>query len=381
MLGVRPLLGRTFTTTDDREGAQPTVVLTHAFWTNVLGADPEVIGSGLSLTGVDFTVIAVLPAGFVFPQGVDVFTALGTRPALANNRTVFLKVVGRLGRGVSREQATAELDGIVSRLQAHGPGPNAGDQAAALTPLREHILGTGRGIAALLFAGAVVLLLVAVVNLSGLLATRASRRGGEVALRLSLGASTPRSAPAVRSRGSGSRDAGNPRRNRLGGRDPGRRDCAGAGWHRPNHVRFDRRLVTPLCRGVSRGDHSRDRLRPVADGQKHVHRGTAAPEHSRRRQFGSHPTRRQRASRRRGNRDGGVAHRGRRPHRELPQPARRRPGFRPRGCPDRLREPQPRALPRRRDTAAVLSERDCASGRERGGRGGRRGAAEDRWRG
>ena len=184
------MLGRTFTAKDDREGAQPTVVLTHAFWTNALGADPEVIGTGVSLTGVDFTVIGVLPARFVFPRGVDVFTALGTRPGLANNRTVFLKVVGRLRRGVSREQATAELDGIVSRLQAQRPGSTADDEAAALAPLREHILGNGQAIAALLFAGAVVLLLVAAVNLSGLLATRAARRGGEVALRLSLGAST-----------------------------------------------------------------------------------------------------------------------------------------------------------------------------------------------
>jgi len=190
VLGVRPMLGRTFAATDDREGARPTVVLTHGFWMNVLGADPKAIGTGLSLTGVDFTVIGVLPAGFVFPQGVDVFTALGTRPGLANNRTVFLQVVGRLRQGVSRGEAAAELDGIVSRLQAQSPRPNAGDQTAALTPLREHILGNGRNIAALLFAGAVVLLLVAVVNLSGLLATRAARRGGEVALRLSLGAST-----------------------------------------------------------------------------------------------------------------------------------------------------------------------------------------------
>ena len=166
------------------------MVLTHAFWTNVLGADPEVIGAGLTLTGVDFTVIGVLPAGFVFPRGIDVFTALGTRPGLANNRTVFLKAIGRLRPGVSREQAAAELDGIVSRLQAQRPGSTSGDQIAALTPLREHVLGTGPGIAALLFAGPVVLLLVAVVNLSGLLATRAARRGGEVALRLSLGAST-----------------------------------------------------------------------------------------------------------------------------------------------------------------------------------------------
>ena len=189
VLGVRPLLGRTFTATDDREGAQPTVVLTHAFWTNVLGADPDVIGSGLTLTGVDFTVIGVLPAGFVFPRGVDVFTALGTRPGLANNRTVFLQVIGRLHPGVSRPQAAAELDGIVSRLEAQRPGAITGEQAA-LTPLRDHILGNGQVVAALLFAGAVVLLLVAGVNLSGLQATRAARRGGEVALRLGLGAST-----------------------------------------------------------------------------------------------------------------------------------------------------------------------------------------------
>ena len=102
---------------------------------------------------------------------------------------MFLQVVGRLQADVTRGQAAAEVDGIVSRLEAQAPGSNAGDQVAALTPLREHILGSGRGVAALLFAGAVVLLLVAVVNLSGLLATRAARRGGEVALRLGLGAS------------------------------------------------------------------------------------------------------------------------------------------------------------------------------------------------
>ena len=192
-LGVQPMLGRTFAATDDQEGAQPTVVLTHAFWTNILGADPGVIGSGLTLAGVDFTVIGVLPSGFVFPRGVDVFTALGTRPGLANNRTVFLKVIGRLRPDVTRRQAAAELDGIVSRLEAQRPGSTAGDQGdqiVALTPLRDHILGNGRLIAALLFAGAAVLLLVAGVNLSGLVATRAARRGGEVALRLSLGAST-----------------------------------------------------------------------------------------------------------------------------------------------------------------------------------------------
>ena len=190
VLGVRPLLGRTFTASDDREGAQPAVVLTHAFWANVLGADPEVIGTGLTLTGVDFTVVGVLPAGFAFPRGVDVFTALGTRPGLANNRTVFLHVIGRLLPDVSREQATAELDGVVSRLEAQRPGSNTGDQAAALTPLRDHVLGNGRVVAALLFGGAVVLLLVAGVNLSGLQATRVARRAGEMALRLGLGAST-----------------------------------------------------------------------------------------------------------------------------------------------------------------------------------------------
>ena len=126
-LAVRPLLGRTFRATDDREGARPTVVLTHAFWTKALGADPGVVGSGLTLTGVDFTVIGVLPAGLVFPRGVDVFTALGTRRGLANNRTVFLQVVGRLRPGVSREQAASELDGIVASLwRRNGRGRSSG---------------------------------------------------------------------------------------------------------------------------------------------------------------------------------------------------------------------------------------------------------------
>ena len=147
VLGVQPLLGRTFTAADDREGAQPTVVLTHAFWTSVLGADPGVTGSGLTLGGVDFTVIGVLPAGLVFPRGVDVFTALGTRPGLANNRTVFLQVLGRLRPGVSRRQASSELDGIVSRLEAQRPGSIGADQAATLAPLRDHILGSGQLIA------------------------------------------------------------------------------------------------------------------------------------------------------------------------------------------------------------------------------------------
>ena len=134
--------------------------------------------------------IGVLPAGFVFPQGVDVFTALGTRPGLANNRTVFLQAIGRLRAGVSREQASSELGGIVSRLEAQRSGSAARDQVAVLTPLRDHLLGSGQLIASLLVAGGIVLLLVAGVNLSGLLATRAARRAREVALRLSLGAST-----------------------------------------------------------------------------------------------------------------------------------------------------------------------------------------------
>ena len=77
----------------------------------------------------------------------------------------------------------------MSRLDAGRPGSIPDDQVAAITPLSDHILGNGEVIVYVLFSGAVVLLLVAAVNLSGLLAARVARRGGEVALRLSLGAS------------------------------------------------------------------------------------------------------------------------------------------------------------------------------------------------
>ena len=71
---------------------------------------------------------------------------------------MFLQAIGRLRAGVSRSQAASELDGIVSRLQAQRPDSNPGVQVAALTPLRDHILGSGRVVAALSFAGAAVLL-------------------------------------------------------------------------------------------------------------------------------------------------------------------------------------------------------------------------------
>ena len=137
-LAVPPLLGRTFQAADDREGARPTVV----------------VGSGLTLTGVDFTVIGVLPAGFVFPRGVDVFTALGTWRGLANNRTVFLQVVGRLRPGVSREQAVSEFDGMVARREAQRPAVRRGHGRESEEVALKHVR-LDAVIAGLLFMGGI----------------------------------------------------------------------------------------------------------------------------------------------------------------------------------------------------------------------------------
>ena len=369
-LAVRPLLGRTFRAADDREGARPTVVVTHAFWTNVLGADPGVVGSGLTLTGVDFTVIGVLPAGFVFPRGVDVFTALGTRPGLANNRTVFLQVVGRLRPGVSREQAASELDGIVSRLELQRPGAIAGDQVAALTPLRDHVLGSGRLVASLLFAGAVVLLLVAGINLGGLLATRAAGRGGEVALRLGLGASTRHLVRQFVAEGLVLATLGT-----IAGiglavamldavvalAPDGIARMASASID-GGSLLFAAACLVVLTLGMG--------CCPAVAGPRPVHRHAPAPERRRRGRLDPRRARRRRAGRRRGDGNGGAARHRLRPRRELRQPARRERGLRPRRRPDGVREPESRALPRCGGAAPVLPGRDGATrGEPRGGSG------------
>ncbi|HEV3482853.1 MAG TPA: ABC transporter permease [Candidatus Acidoferrales bacterium] len=200
VLGVTPLLGRSFKPQDDHLGANPVVVLTYQFWRTQFAANPRVIGAGLALDGTAFTIIGVLPRQFVFPQGVDVFTLLTTgdrdqasaRWILESRGAVFLQIVGRLKPGVSLKAANTELNTIVARVAAQNPETKGEGQIAALQTLPDYITGTNKTLIYLLFSGSVILLLVASINLASLLATRVVGRSAEIAVRVALGAGKKR---------------------------------------------------------------------------------------------------------------------------------------------------------------------------------------------
>jgi predicted permease len=198
VLGVTPLLGRSFRAQDDHLGANPVVVLTYQFWRTQLASNPRIMGTGLALDGTPFTIIGVLPRQFVFPQGVDVFTLLTTsyqasaRAILESRGAVFLQIVGRLKPGVSLKAANTELNTIVARVAAEHPETKSEGQIAAIQTLPDYITGTNRTLIYLLFSGSVILLLVASINLASLLATRVAARSAEIAVRVALGAGKKR---------------------------------------------------------------------------------------------------------------------------------------------------------------------------------------------
>src|SRR5215469_10006787 len=118
-LGVNAELGRTLTEQDDALGGAPIVVVSHRFWVQRLGADPTVIGHTLNLTGKSYTVVGVMPAGFLLPRGqAEIFVPLRVGyPEAANERGVhFQYAIARLAPDASLRQAQAEVDTIGKRL-------------------------------------------------------------------------------------------------------------------------------------------------------------------------------------------------------------------------------------------------------------------------
>ena len=190
VLGVQPALGRAFNSDDDRVNANPVVVLTHRFWESEFGSDPNIVGSAITLGGANFTIIGVLPVGFMFPQGVDIFTPLATNGLWTTRRgATFLQVLGRLKPGVSISQANVELNAIQARVAAAHPESQTDGQIAFLRPLPEFITGANKTVVYLLFLGSLILLLIASVNLASMLVTKSVAREGEIAIRVALGAS------------------------------------------------------------------------------------------------------------------------------------------------------------------------------------------------
>jgi len=185
LLGVSPLIGRSFTAEEEAPGSERLVVLSHGAWENRFGADPSVLGRAIPLDGEPHTVVGVMPRGFTFPPGdtdVEVWSPLtmDLENLLSRPHRMY-NTLGRVADGVTEQRARSEMESIAAELAREYPESNDG-WSVTLVPARDQLLGDTSATVWVLFGAVSLVLLIGCVNVANLLLVRSAERSKSAAV-------------------------------------------------------------------------------------------------------------------------------------------------------------------------------------------------------